>query len=111
MKLIVRKRLSSTGMNSSAECSFFAIVEPLIAELKSNILSFPRTVVYSKLNLCGLGYELAAMDKEIKGHVSQYHSVCTEQVTIFIISSIVAFVMSKHYVRPTLHLLLGLINI
>lgn len=92
--LITRKRLSNTGGENTSQDSLIAILQPLADELITEELQFPKTVIFTKLNWCGFGYEFivrqllienkkritSALDKKM---VSQYHAPCTEEVSNF----------------------------
>ena len=86
IKFSIIKRQPSTG-KTPAEESFEAIVLPLLEELcKDNTDTFPRTIIYSKLKYCALGYELAhkvskKSDTEIMDSISQYHAPSTSSVS------------------------------
>ena len=77
-------------MQRTVEESFDSIFQPLVKELKEKGASFPKTVVYTKLNWCGYDREAAVRDcKDIETmrSVAQYHSPCTKEVSLFNIRS------------------------
>ncbi|KAK3082845.1 hypothetical protein FSP39_006929 [Pinctada imbricata] len=85
IKFNIVKRQPSTG-KTSAEESFETIVLPLLKELcTDNNDDFPRTIVYSKLKYCALGYELAhkvsmKSNTQIMDSISQYHAPSTSSM-------------------------------
>jgi ATP-dependent DNA helicase RecQ len=87
IKLVVQRRLPSTGGRHTAEGSFTQVYGPLIMELNEMKSKYPKTVVYSKLNWCGRGHEDVVRESlrddssaEIAEMVAQFHSPCTNQV-------------------------------
>ncbi|CAG2234391.1 recQ [Mytilus edulis] len=58
IKLIVQKRLPLTGGKTTAEGSYQDVLNPYIEELCSQIWNVPKTIVYSKLKWCGVGYDM-----------------------------------------------------
>lgn len=75
----VKRRNPSTGSKHTAEESFLDIIEPLLAELAERKMAFTKTVVYSKLQWCGMAYE-AAFIKGLASYTSMYHAQCTNEV-------------------------------
>lgn len=58
IKFKVTKRTASTGGYYTAEESFERTLKPLISELCFNFQTFERTIVYTKLKYCAMGFEL-----------------------------------------------------
>ena len=84
IKLDVKLRPSSPhdGMNSD-EC-IEELLKPIVYEFCKDPSSFRRTVIFSKLKWCYIGYQLVLResrlftDKElIKNSIAQYHAICT----------------------------------
>ena len=86
VKVVVSKRLPSTGGKHTPEDAFDEVMGPFIDQFYENIDHYPRTIVYTKLKWCGYGYSLAKrkaieVDKPLLvEHVSQFHASCTEKV-------------------------------
>lgn len=86
VKVVVSKRLPSTGGKHTPEDAFDKVMGPFIDQFYENIDHYPRTIVYTKLKWCGYGYSLAKrkaieVDKPLLvEHVSQFHASCTEKV-------------------------------
>ncbi|XP_078328221.1 uncharacterized protein LOC111101565 isoform X3 [Crassostrea virginica] len=88
IKLKVTKRTASTGGYYTAEESFERTLKPLISELCFNFQTFERTIVYTKLKYCAMGYELVRREairmvpesvNSVMGAVSQYHAPSTSK--------------------------------
>lgn len=58
MKWTDSKRSASTGGHNTAEHSFEMSFKPVISELCLQFEKFERTIVYSKLKYCAMGFEL-----------------------------------------------------
>lgn len=89
IKLIVQKRLPLTGGKTTAEGSYQDVLNPYIEELCSQIWNVPKTIVYSKLKWCGVGYDMVSQaarlednTDEILSAVSQFHAPCTDEVIL-----------------------------
>ncbi|CAG2245514.1 unnamed protein product [Mytilus edulis] len=89
IKLIVQKRLPLTGGKTAAEGSYQDVLNPYIEELCSQIWNVPKTIVYSKLKWCGVGYDMVSQaarlednTDEILSAVSQFHAPCTDEVIL-----------------------------
>ncbi|CAG2200851.1 recQ [Mytilus edulis] len=87
IKLIVQKRLPLTGGKTTAEGSYQDVLNPYIEELCSQIWNVPKTIVYSKLKWCGVGYDMVSQaarlednTDEILSAVSQFHAPCTDEM-------------------------------
>ena len=87
LKISVFKRLPSSGGNKTAEESFRQVITPYVEELCNDPVEFPKTIMYSKLKWCGLGYSMVCQEAVkhedhdlIVSSASQYHAACTEQV-------------------------------
>lgn len=89
IKLKVTKRTASTGGYYTAEESFERTLKPLISELCFNFQTFERTIVYTKLKYCAMGFELVRREairmvpesvNSVMGAVSQYHAPSTSKV-------------------------------
>ena len=73
--------------DNTAEDTYKTVLQPLLEELKLKVYSFPKTIVYTKLKLCGFAYEffsqnLADSDDADISMISQYHAPCKEEVSI-----------------------------
>ena len=92
IKLCLRKRKPHAGGENTSESSVIDVLSSIAEELVMEKLNFPKTIIYSKLNWCGFGYEyvLRCLLKESKrtgqplnrSLVSQFHAPCTEDVSI-----------------------------
>ncbi|XP_052061720.1 uncharacterized protein LOC127701794 [Mytilus californianus] len=87
IKIIVKKRLPLTGGKTTAEGSFQDVLNPYIEELCSEIGNVPKTIIYSKLKWCGIGYDMVSQaarlvnnTQEILSAVSQFHAPCTDEM-------------------------------
>ncbi|XP_070551713.1 ATP-dependent DNA helicase Q1-like [Ptychodera flava] len=88
IKIIVKPRLPS------GHSSFVDVVAPLGHQLRTHKTKFPKTVVYTKLNWCGIGYEETVRsslthnmsNSEITSLVGQYHSPCTPEMKSKVVS-------------------------
>ncbi|CAC5410858.1 unnamed protein product [Mytilus coruscus] len=87
IKIIVKKRLPLTGGKTTAEGSFHDVLNPYIEELCSEIGNVPKTIIYSKLKWCGIGYDMVSQaarlvnnTQEILSAVSQFHAPCTDEI-------------------------------
>ncbi|CAG2192325.1 unnamed protein product [Mytilus edulis] len=57
IKLSLVKRPAGCGGKNTVQESYDFIYQPLVDELRADKSSFERTIVYSKINWCGYGYE------------------------------------------------------
>lgn len=89
IKLTVSKRSASTGGHNTAEDSFEKSLKPVISELCLQFEKFERTIVYSKLKYCAMGFELVKREAmkispedvtQIMNAVFQYHAPSTTKV-------------------------------
>ncbi|XP_062573615.1 uncharacterized protein LOC134235496 [Saccostrea cucullata] len=89
IKLNVSKRCASTGGNYTAEESFETSLKPVISELCLQFQNFDRTIVYSKLKYCAMGFELVRREamklsledvSQVMNAVSQYHAPSTTKM-------------------------------
>lgn len=87
INLRVSRRDPIVGSKVHVDDVYHKLLLPYINDLIDRRLHFPKTIIYSSLRLCGLGYEL--VKRETTGHpdedtimacVSQYHSPSTEEV-------------------------------
>lgn len=87
--LTVSKRSASTGGHNTAEDSYEMSLKPVISELYVQFEQFERTIVYSKLKYCAMGFELVKREAmkispedvtQIMNAVSQYHAPSTTKV-------------------------------
>ncbi|XP_052087859.1 putative ATP-dependent DNA helicase Q1 [Mytilus californianus] len=93
IKLTLVKRPAGCGGKNTVQESYDFIYQPLVDELRADKSSFERTIVYSKINWCGYGYEevvrpLKNGDKEdnIEKCVAQFHSPCTSEMKSKVLS-------------------------
>lgn len=89
IKYLVKRRLSR---GSTVEVSYSAIFTPLLEELKSQQLQFPKTIVYSGLKWCGYGHELGlkvmseseCASSGVSKRLAQFHAPLLPEVTSFL---------------------------
>lgn len=85
VKIVVTRRLPSTGGQNTPEDAFDNVMGPFLDQLYQDVDRYPRTIVYTKLKWCGYGYSLANIKAlELNNlrlqRVSQFHASCTERV-------------------------------
>lgn len=86
VKIVVTRRLPSTGGQNTPEDAFDNVMGPFLDQLYQDVDRYPRTIVYSKLKWCGYGYSLAKRkalelnNPRLVQRVSQFHASCTERV-------------------------------
>ncbi len=89
IKYTVLRRPTQTGRENQTEQSYTAVFAPLVNQLKSEGLSFPKTVVYTMLKWCGFGNEYAVKilgNGEVRNvgvpEIAQFHAPLPTEVTI-----------------------------
>lgn len=86
VKIVVTRRLPSTGGQNTPEDAFDNVMGPFLDQLYQDVDRYPRTIVYTKLKWCGYGYSLAKRkalelnNPRLVQRVSQFHASCTERV-------------------------------
>ncbi len=81
IKLIVVRRLPSTGRGLSSEDSYSAVLQNYFESLKEQQNQCPKTIIYLKLKWCGYAYHEALLGGIEHTQVAQYHASLPETVS------------------------------
>ena len=88
VKLIVKKRPATVGSKIIVDDAICELIESIVKDLCETQQDYPKTIIYSNLKTCGIGYEAVKREAlkhnntdEIMECVSQYHSPSTEKVS------------------------------
>lgn len=76
---VMRRDTAETAKMTSSD-AFIAALQPLFNELGEKLDAFPRTIVYAKLDWCGLGFEHVDRIMDLGHLAARYHAQCTDQV-------------------------------
>ena len=87
IKITVKKRKATVGSNKHVDDIYEDLIMPLVTDLCIERKNFHKTVIFTSLKHCGLGYDIVnreAMRRnvvdEIMPCVSQYHAPSTDEV-------------------------------
>lgn len=78
--LDVKRRDTTETAKMTSSDAFIAALLPLFRQLEEQLDTFPRSIVYAKLDWCGLGFEHVDRMMELGHLAAQYHAQCTDQV-------------------------------
>ena len=87
IKIGVKKRKPTVGSGTHVDDVFEDLIMPLVSDLCVQRKDFPKTVIFTSLKQCGLGYDVVkreAMRRNVVDDtmscVSQYHAPSTDKV-------------------------------
>lgn len=92
VKIIVKKREATSGSKRHVDDTIEDLLMPFVRELCIRKASYGKTIIYSNLRTCGLGYEIVRSEalkgtdyNEVMRCVSQYHAPSTDKVNLSIL--------------------------